>query len=57
MLVQIKTCENESFQCKTHPNINKDHFLRESLLGLKDPSNLFPTGQLGDLDSIGSRIA
>lgn len=47
--VQIETGGNESFQFKTHPNINKDLFSRENLLGLKDPSKPFPAaGQLGD---------
>jgi hypothetical protein len=33
---------------KTHPNMNKELFANENILGLRDPSRPFPTGQTGD---------
>uniref|UniRef100_A0A0C9SB79 Coatomer subunit delta n=1 Tax=Wollemia nobilis TaxID=56998 RepID=A0A0C9SB79_9CONI len=51
--IQIEAGANEGFQFKTHPNINKDLFLRENLLGLKDPSKPFPAGQTGDPLGVG----
>ena len=30
---------------KTHPNINKDLFISQQILGAKDPNRPFPSGQ------------
>ncbi|XAR56298.1 hypothetical protein NMG60_11036732 [Bertholletia excelsa] len=46
--VQIETGANPSILFKTHPNINKELFSNENILGLKDPNRPFPTGQSGD---------
>ncbi|XP_047340839.1 coatomer subunit delta-like [Impatiens glandulifera] len=46
--VQIVTGGNPGVVFKTHPNINKDLFSNESILGLKDPNRPFPTGQSGE---------
>uniref|UniRef100_A0A0C9RMU5 Coatomer subunit delta n=1 Tax=Wollemia nobilis TaxID=56998 RepID=A0A0C9RMU5_9CONI len=51
--VQIESGENKGFQFKTHPNINKDLFSNENLLGLKDPSRPFPAGPTGDALGVG----
>ncbi|KAH9324377.1 hypothetical protein KI387_004555, partial [Taxus chinensis] len=51
--VQIETGANTAFQFKTHPNINKELFSNENLLGLKDPSRPFPAGQTGDALGVG----
>ncbi|GLJ23098.1 hypothetical protein SUGI_0436060 [Cryptomeria japonica] len=51
--IQIETGSNEGFQFKTHPNINKDLFLRENILSLKDSSKPFPAGQTGDSLGVG----
>ncbi|GKD83297.1 coatomer subunit delta-like protein, partial [Tanacetum coccineum] len=32
----------------THPNINKDLFSNENILGSKDPNRSFPNGESGD---------
>jgi hypothetical protein len=36
--------ENANFQFKTHPNINKQLFAEQSVLGLKDAARSFPPG-------------
>eukprot|EP00252_Welwitschia_mirabilis_P008750 TRINITY_DN2088_c0_g1_i2.p1 TRINITY_DN2088_c0_g1~~TRINITY_DN2088_c0_g1_i2.p1 ORF type:complete len:529 (+),score=130.01 TRINITY_DN2088_c0_g1_i2:321-1907(+) len=46
--VQIETGSNNGFQFKTHPNINKELFSNENILGLKDPNRPFPAGTVGD---------
>ncbi|KAK4438368.1 Coatomer subunit delta [Sesamum alatum] len=46
--VQIETSGNPGILFKTHPNINKELFSGENILGLKDPNRPFPTGQAGD---------
>lgn len=35
---------NSEVLFKTHPNINKELFSNENILGLKDPNRPFPTG-------------
>lgn len=42
--VQIETGANKNFQFKTHPLIDKELYLRENILGLKDPLKSFQTG-------------
>ena len=37
--------KNSAIQFKTHPNINKELYSNENILGLKDPNRPFPTGQ------------
>lgn len=46
--VQIETGGNPGILFKTHPNINKELFSHENILGLKDPNRPFPPGQSGD---------
>ncbi|CAG7911971.1 unnamed protein product [Brassica rapa] len=46
--VQIETGGNPDILFKTHPNINRELFNSESILGLKRPDQPFPTGQGGD---------
>jgi hypothetical protein len=46
--VQVETGGNQGVSFKTHPNINKDLFAKENILGLKDRNRPFPTGQAGD---------
>ncbi|GMH13186.1 hypothetical protein Nepgr_015027 [Nepenthes gracilis] len=46
--VQVESGGNPSILFKTHPNINKELFSNENILGLKDPNRPFPTGQSGD---------
>ncbi|CAN8257122.1 unnamed protein product [Cochlearia groenlandica] len=46
--VQIETGGNPDILFKTHPNINKELFNSESILGLRRPEQPFPTGQGGD---------
>ncbi|KAG9440900.1 hypothetical protein H6P81_021065 [Aristolochia fimbriata] len=41
--VQIESGSNQSVLFKTHPNINKELFSNENILGLKDPNRPFPT--------------
>lgn len=45
---QIEAAGNQGVVFKTHPNINKELFNNENVLGLKDPQRPFPTGQSGD---------
>ncbi|KAJ4850746.1 hypothetical protein Tsubulata_019312, partial [Turnera subulata] len=51
--VQIETGGNPGVIFKTHPNMNKELFANESILGLKDPNRPFPTGNAGDAAGIG----
>ncbi|XP_068656487.1 coatomer subunit delta-like isoform X2 [Aristolochia californica] len=51
--VQIETGGDPAVLFKTHPNINKELFSNENILGLKDPKRPFPTGQAGDAAGIG----
>ncbi|ERM98446.1 hypothetical protein AMTRI_Chr07g28590 [Amborella trichopoda] len=51
--VQIDTGDNVDFQFKTHPNINRELFSNQNILGLKDPSRPFPTSQTGDAAGLG----
>ncbi|KAM3219518.1 coatomer subunit delta isoform X1 [Capsicum chacoense] len=46
--VQIETSGNPAILFKTHPNMNKELFSNENILGLKDPNRPFPAGQGGD---------
>ncbi|KAA0044106.1 coatomer subunit delta-like [Cucumis melo var. makuwa] len=46
--VQIETGGNPGILFKTHPNMNKELFSNENILGLKDPNRPFPTGQGSD---------
>lgn len=50
---QIETGGNPGILFKTHPNINKELFSNENILGLKDPNRPFPTGQGGDAAGVG----
>ncbi|XP_021736759.1 coatomer subunit delta-like [Chenopodium quinoa] len=43
--VQVESGGNPSVLFKTHPNINKELYSNEGILGLKDPNRPFPTGQ------------
>lgn len=45
---QIETGGNPGILFKTHPNINKELFSNENILGLKDPTKPFPANQSGD---------
>ncbi|KAJ0235206.1 Coatomer subunit delta [Hirschfeldia incana] len=45
--VQIETGGNPEIRFNTHPNINKELFNSEGILGLKRPDQPFPTGQGG----------
>ncbi|OVA11079.1 Clathrin adaptor [Macleaya cordata] len=51
--VQIETGDNPGISFKTHPNINKELFSNENILGLKDPNRPFPTSQGGDAAGVG----
>ncbi|KAI8022163.1 Coatomer subunit delta [Camellia lanceoleosa] len=46
--VQIETGGNPGILFKTHPNINKELFSNDNILGLKDSNRPFPTGQSTD---------
>ncbi|KAG9138718.1 hypothetical protein Leryth_021036 [Lithospermum erythrorhizon] len=46
--VQIESGGNPAVLFKTHPNINKEMFSKENILGLKDPNRPFPHNQAGD---------
>ncbi|KAK1402392.1 Coatomer subunit delta [Heracleum sosnowskyi] len=46
--VQIEAAGNQGVVFKTHPNINKDLFHHNNILGLRDPNRPFPTGQSND---------
>ncbi|KAJ4821998.1 hypothetical protein Tsubulata_007551 [Turnera subulata] len=51
--VQIETGGNPSVLFKTHPNMNKELFANQNILGLKDPNRPFPTGHTGDAAGVG----
>ena len=51
--LQVQTGENQAIIFKTHPNMNKDLFANENILGLKDPNRPFPTGQAGGSEGVG----
>lgn len=51
--VQVQTGDNQAVSFKTHPNMNKELFANESILGLKDPNRPFPTGQASDAGGVG----
>lgn len=42
---QIENQEISGLSFKTHPNINKELFNSNRIIGLKDPNRPFPTGQ------------
>lgn len=42
--VQIETGGNQNFQFKTHPLIDKELYLKENILGLKDSTKSFQAG-------------
>lgn len=48
LYVQVETSGNPGILFKTHPNINKELFSKENILGLKDPNRPFPANQSGD---------
>ena len=48
LFLQVQTGENQAISFKTHPNMNKELFASENILGLKDPNRPFPTGQGSD---------
>uniref|UniRef100_A0A6N2MPW7 Coatomer subunit delta n=1 Tax=Salix viminalis TaxID=40686 RepID=A0A6N2MPW7_SALVM len=45
---KIETGGNPGVIFKTHPNMNKELFANENILGLRDPTRPLPTGQTGD---------
>ncbi|KAE8688030.1 Coatomer subunit delta [Hibiscus syriacus] len=51
--VQVETGGNPGILFKTHPNMNKELFANENILGLKDPNRPFPTGSAGDAAGVG----
>lgn len=51
--LQVQTGENQAIIFKTHPNMNKELFANENVLGLKDPNRPFPTGQAGGSEGVG----
>lgn len=53
MFLQVQTGENQAIIFKTHPNMNKELFANENILGLKDPNRPFPTGQTGGSEGVG----
>ncbi|KAH9612486.1 hypothetical protein KSS87_009935 [Heliosperma pusillum] len=46
--VQVESAGHPSIVFKTHPNINRDQYSNENILGLKDPNRPFPCNQGGD---------
>lgn len=42
--LQVETGSNEKVQLKTHPRVDKDRFLKEKVIGLKNSSASFPVG-------------
>ncbi|ONK61291.1 uncharacterized protein A4U43_C08F28170 [Asparagus officinalis] len=52
---QIENQEMPGLSFKTHPNINKELFNNNHIVGLKDPNRPFPTGQ-NDVNLIKWRI-
>lgn len=53
LLLQVQTGDNQAVAFKTHPNMNKELFSNDSILGLKDPNRPFPTGQASDAGGVG----
>jgi len=51
--LQVQTGDNQAVSFKTHPNMNKELFANDSILGLKDPNRPFPTGQASDAGGVG----
>lgn len=51
--VQIETGDNPGILFKTHPNMNKELFSNQNILGLKDPNRPFPTAASGDTAGVG----
>ncbi|KAJ0081096.1 hypothetical protein Patl1_12284 [Pistacia atlantica] len=51
--IQIETGGYPAILFKTDPNMNKELFTSENILGLKDPNRPFPTGQPGDAGGVG----
>ncbi|KAK7280535.1 hypothetical protein RJT34_25599 [Clitoria ternatea] len=51
--VQVQTGDNQAISFKTHPNMNKELFANDCILGLKDPNRPFPPGQAGDAGGVG----
>ncbi|KAI5401619.1 hypothetical protein KIW84_066191 [Lathyrus oleraceus] len=51
--VQVQTGDNQAISFKTHPNMNKELFANEHILGPKDPNRPFPTGQASDAAGVG----
>ncbi|KAG4162741.1 hypothetical protein ERO13_D01G132400v2 [Gossypium hirsutum] len=51
--VQTETGGNPGILFKTHPNMNKELFSNENILGLKDPNRPFPSGSAGDAAGVG----
>ncbi|GAU12920.1 hypothetical protein TSUD_97310 [Trifolium subterraneum] len=49
----VQTGDNHAISFKTHPNMNKELFANEYILGLKDPNRPFPTGQASDDAGVG----
>lgn len=47
--VQVESSENSNFNFKTHPNIDKNLYSEKNVLGLKDSSRPFPTGNPLDI--------
>ncbi|KAL5575742.1 hypothetical protein UlMin_017441, partial [Ulmus minor] len=45
---KIETGENPGVLFKTHPNMNKELFSNENILGARDPNRPFPASQGGD---------
>ncbi|XP_020267045.1 coatomer subunit delta-2-like [Asparagus officinalis] len=54
-IFQIENQEMPGLSFKTHPNINKELFNNNHIVGLKDPNRPFPTGQ-NDVNLIKWRI-
>lgn len=46
--VEVESGGNPGIMFKTHPNISKELFNNDNILGLKDPSRAFPTGAQGE---------
>ena len=53
LLLQVQTGDNQAVSFKTHPNMNKELFANDYILGLKDPNRPFPTGQASDAAGVG----
>ena len=53
LLLQVQTGDNQAVSFKTHPNMNKELFANDYILGLKDPNRPFPTGQASDAGGVG----